>query len=146
MTGPDNETMCSDGQLEGLSVLVVEDEALVSLLIESMLGDLGCDEVWYASDVKQALELLAENTPDAAVLDVNLAGEQVYPVARRLATAAVPFIFATGYGASGIDQEWASRPVIQKPFQCHKLAAALATALGAANRDGTDCSPAEISH
>jgi CheY-like chemotaxis protein len=145
MTGPGNDTVRGTDQLEGLSVLVVEDETLVSLLIESMLSDLGCGDVWYASDVSQALELLAENTPDAAVLDVNLAGEQVYPVARRLATAAVPFIFATGYGASGIDQEWASRPVIQKPFQCEKLAAALAAALGGAV-PANDCNPAEISH
>jgi CheY-like chemotaxis protein len=146
MTGPDNDTVRSEGQLEGLSVLVVEDETPVSLLIESMLSDLGCDDVWYASDVNQALELLAENTPDAAVLDVNLAGEQVYPVARRLAAAAVPFIFATGYGASGIDKDWASRPVIQKPFRSDKLAAALATALGAAIGEDTGCSPAKISH
>jgi CheY-like chemotaxis protein len=146
MTRHDNDTVRSESRFQGLSVLVVEDETLVSLLIESMLSDLGCDDVWYASDVSQALELLAEKTPDAAVLDVNLAGEQVYPVARLLATAAVPFIFATGYGASGIDQEWASRPVIQKPFQCHKLAAALATALGAATSRDTDCSAGKISH
>jgi CheY-like chemotaxis protein len=146
MTGLDNDTVRSEGRFEGLSVLVVEDETLVSLLIESMLSDLGCDDVWYASDVSQALELLAENTPDAAVLDVNLAGEQVYPVAFRLAAAAVPFVFATGYGASGIDQEWASRPVIQKPFQREKLAAALATALGAAIPEDTDCSPVRLSH
>lgn len=115
--------------LEGLSVLVVEDESIVSLMVESMLTELGCAQVWYASGVSEALEILAERTPDAAVLDVNLAGEQVYPVARRLAAEAIPFIFASGYGGSGIEREWGARPVIQKPFHSNTLAAALATAL-----------------
>jgi len=117
--------------LHGLSVLVVEDEPIISLLLESMLRDLGCDDVWYASGVEAALEILAQRTPDAAVLDVNLAGEPAYPVARRLAAVAVPFVFATGYGAGGIDREWNTRPVIQKPFHYEMLAAALASALGA---------------
>jgi CheY-like chemotaxis protein len=121
----------SGAALHGLSVLVVEDETIVSLLVESMLMDLGCDDVWYASGVEEGLALLDERTPDVAVLDVNLAGEPVYPIAHRLADAGVPFIFATGYGASGIHQDWAGRPVLQKPFQCDMLAAGLASALQA---------------
>jgi len=120
--------------LKGLSVLVVEDESIVSMMVENMLTDLGCADVWYASGVSEALEILAERAPDAAVLDVNLAGEQVYPVARRLAAEAIPFIFATGYGASGIEREWGARPVIQKPFHSDALASALATALQPARR------------
>ena len=115
--------------LKGLSVLVVEDEPIVSMMVENMLTELGCAEVWYASGVSEALDILAERTPDAAVLDVNLAGEQAYPVASRLAAKAIPFIFATGYGASGIHRDWKHRPVIQKPFQCEMLASALALAL-----------------
>ena len=121
--------------LDGLSVLVVEDEAVVSLLVESMLEDLGCHDVWYASGVQEALDILARRTPDAAVLDVNLAGEPAYPVARHLASADVPFVFATGYGASGIHKEWTTRPVIQKPFRCEMLACALARALGHGKRE-----------
>ena len=120
-----------EAALTGLSVLLVEDEAIVSLLLESMLMDLGCGEIWYAGGVEEALEILAERTPDVAVLDVNLAGEPAYPIARQLAAAAVPFIFATGYGAGGIQEDWAGRPVIQKPFQCETLALALASALRA---------------
>lgn len=116
--------------LNGLSVLVVEDETIVSLLVESMLEDLGCGDVWYASGVQDALDILAKRTPDAAVLDVNLGGEPAYPIARQLAGAAVPFVFATGYGAGGIHEEWTGRPVIQKPFRCEMLACALAAALG----------------
>lgn len=126
-----HESASSGVALNDLSVLVVEDESIVSLLVESMLFDLGCSDVWYASSVGEALNLLAERTPDAAVLDVNLSGETVYPVARRLSDADVPFVFATGYGASGIHEEWAGRPVLQKPFQGEMLGRALAAVLGA---------------
>lgn len=122
--------------LTGLSILVVEDEAIVSMLVESMLEDLGCDDVWYASNVTEALDLLGQRTPDAAILDVNLAGEQAYPIARKLAAAQVPFVFATGYGASGLRGEWTDRPVIQKPFQRDALAAALASVLQDGRRIG----------
>jgi CheY-like chemotaxis protein len=102
--------------ISGLKVLVVEDEAIVSFLVEEMLLDLGCAEVWHAGAVAQALALLDEKKPDAGVLDVNLAGALVYPVAERLAQLRVPFFFATGYGQKGLAPEWADRPVIQKPF------------------------------
>jgi CheY-like chemotaxis protein len=88
--------------------------------------------VRHASDLAQALAQLAAHRPDAVVLDVNIAGEAVYPLAERLAAEGTPFIFATGYGRHGIPPQWASRPVIQKPFDLHTLAVALATALSAA--------------
>jgi CheY-like chemotaxis protein len=125
------ETASPGVALNGLSVLVVEDEIIVSLLVESMLEELGCGDVWYAGGVEEALKVLAERTPDVAVLDVNLAGESAYPVACQLAAADVPFVFATGYGGRGIHQDWAGRPVLQKPFQCDMLASALASALQA---------------
>ena len=124
-----SDTAPSEAVLHGLRMLVVEDETIVSLLVEGMLTDLGCKEVWYASSVDEALAILAERTPDAAVLDVNLYGETAYPVARQLEAAEVPFVFATGYGASGISDEWAGRPVVQKPFHSDMLASALASAL-----------------
>lgn len=122
--------------LHGLSVLVVEDETIVSLLVESMLAELGCYDVWYASGVEESLALLDERTPDAAVLDVNLSGELAYPIAHRLADAGVPFVFATGYGASGIHEDWAGQPVVQKPFRSEALGSALASALGARRAAG----------
>ena len=134
----DTGTPTSGAALHGLSVLVVEDETIVSLLVESMLTDLGCKDVWYASSVEEALVILAERTPDAAVLDVNLDGETAYPIARHLDAAEVPFVFATGYGASGISDEWAGRPVIQKPFQSDTLASALRSALGAKSLTGVN--------
>ncbi|MGH6872289.1 MAG: response regulator [Rhizomicrobium sp.] len=110
----------------GLKILVVEDEAIVSFLIEEMLLDLGCAEVWLAGSVAPALSLLDDRKPDLAVLDVNLAGVPVYPIAERLAQMGVPFFFATGYGQKGLAPEWAGRPVIQKPFDQDALSRMLA--------------------
>ena len=75
------------------------------------------------------MAFLAGNRPDAAMLDVNLAGEPVYPLAVKLAADGIPFVFATGYGAEGIPREWAARPVVQKPFSSAMLAEAFAKAL-----------------
>jgi CheY-like chemotaxis protein len=117
-------------RFDGLKILVVEDEAIVSFLVEDMLLALGCAEVWQAGSVDQALALLANGRPDAAVLDVNLSGTLVYPVAERLAQLRVPFFFATGYGQNGIAPEWSQKPVIQKPFDQGALERALEAALG----------------
>lgn len=117
-------------QLEGSKILVVEDESIISLLIEDMLVELGCAAVWHASGVGEALALLDDHRPDAAVLDINLAGEPAYPVAERMERRRIPFIFATGYGQQGLAPAWAGRPVIQKPFKLATLAAALSGLIG----------------
>ncbi len=119
----------SIASLAGLTVLVVEDESMVSFLIEDMLRDLGCAQVWHASNLTAALKLLDEKKPDAAVLDVNLAGEFVYPVAERLEAMGVPFIFATGYGAQGMPKHWAEKPVATKPFRFDTFAALLGSSV-----------------
>ena len=113
-----------------MTILVVEDEAIVSILFEDVLMELGCAHVWLASRVGTALALLRERRPDAAVLDVNLAGEMVYPVAAQLVADGIPFIFTTGYGNSGIPPEWSMIPAVQKPFGRDSLARALRLALG----------------
>ena len=112
-----------------MKILVVEDEAIVSLLLEDMLLDLGYGDVWVASDVESALGLLASKRPDVAVLDVNLGGESAYPVAEQLAAMKIPFVFATGYGRFGIDGPWAAHPVIQKPYDIKALQAVIGSVL-----------------
>lgn len=72
-------------KLEGLPVLIVEDEALAAIQLEDMLADLGCAIIGPANRVDQALDLLGQEAVDAAVLDLNVAGELVYPVADALA-------------------------------------------------------------
>lgn len=113
----------------GLNVMVVEDEAIVSFMIEDMLFDHGCAAVWHASNVDEALAMLGSRQPDMAVLDVNLGGELVFPVAQKLEEAQIPFVFATGYGRNGILQEWADHPIIHKPYDGSTLARALSALL-----------------
>jgi DNA-binding response OmpR family regulator len=105
----------------GLTVLVVEDEALIAFLIEDMLKDAGFGEVIHAGSIRQAFATLEKTHPDVAVLDLNLAGEPAYPVAERLQSLGVPFAFASGYGTTGVSGAWAQTPVIQKPFQAGAL-------------------------
>jgi DNA-binding response OmpR family regulator len=117
--------------LSGMTVIVVEDEMMVSLLLEDMLGTLGCENVLHAASVASALMELSQSRPHVAVLDVNLGSEMVYPVAEQLNRAGVPFVFTTGYGRGAIKLEWAARPCVQKPFNIDSFSAALRAALAA---------------
>lgn len=133
--GPVRSDAAAEGDpdpfLNGLSVVVVEDEMMVSLLLEDMLETLGCHAVIHAASVSSALDEIAKAMPDVAVLDVNLGNEMVYPVAEKLNVAGVPFVFTTGYGRGAIKLEWAARPCVQKPFNIDAFASALRAALGA---------------
>lgn len=118
--------------LDRLSVLIVEDEAIISFLIEDMLLELGCGSVTNVAGIVEALSALDDGRPDVAVLDVNLDGLEVYPVAERLKASGVPFVFTTGYGSDGLKPEWAHMPVVQKPFRADMLAKALLAVLASA--------------
>ena len=109
---------------------VVEDETMVAILLEDMLEELGCEVLWTAHRVNKALDLVAGSAPDAAILDVNIAGDEVYPVAQALARRSIPFVFTTGYGARGLAESWRGRPIVQKPFQVQHLSQGLLSALG----------------
>jgi CheY-like chemotaxis protein len=102
--------------LKGLKVLVVEDQAPIALQMEDMLVESECEVVGPASRVGQALRLLSDNAVDAAVLDLNIAGELVYPVADALDARGLPYVFATGYSPSDVADRYGHRPVLQKPF------------------------------
>ena len=111
--------------LSGKRVLAVEDESLVAMWLEDLLTDLGCVVVGPANSLEAALQLLECDAIELAVLDVNLAGEKVFPVAERLAARNVPFVFATGYGASGVVEPFSEHPVVQKPYTLEMLKRAL---------------------
>ena len=115
----------STATLEGLRVLVVEDEMMVSMLIEDMLSDLGCTVVGPASRLDEAMELAREAELDCAVLDVNLGGQQIFPLADLLREKGAPFAFATGYGDAGLRDVDRGSPVLQKPFREGDLARVL---------------------
>lgn len=112
--------------LAGRRVLVVEDEALVAMLVEDALMDAGAEVVGPVATVADALELLRLQLPEAAVLDLNLAGETSTPVADELARRGVPFVVATGYGADGLPPGHGNVPVLAKPYDPADLTAALA--------------------
>ncbi len=111
-------SLSDDTALNGKRVLLVEDEALVAMLVEDMLADEGCVVVATATRVGEAVEKASDLSVefDIAILDVNLAGEPVFAVAEALAKRGVPFAFATGYGAGGLPDAWKGRPTLQKPF------------------------------
>lgn len=116
--------------LAGRRVLIVEDEALVAMLLETILEDMGCTPAGPAATVEEGLRLAAGGEVDAALLDVNVAGRQVFPVAEALRERGVPFVFSTGYGEGGLPDEWRGQPTLQKPFTEHAVRAALMQALG----------------
>ena len=108
-------------------VLIVEDEALVSMLLEDMLTDTGCAVAQCIGSLPQALAYIAES-PDAfdfAILDVNLGGEPSFPIAEALAARDKPFAFATGYGPGGLPAAWRDRPTLSKPFGAADIARVL---------------------
>jgi CheY-like chemotaxis protein len=111
--------------LNGLRVLVVEDEMLVAMLLEDMLGDFGCSVVGPAATLREALPLAQTADLDAAVLDVNLGGDPIFPVADALKARGVPFVFASGYGENGLAEAHRGAPVLQKPFRQADLERAL---------------------
>ena len=117
-------------------VLVVEDEALVAMLVEDGLLEAGAEVVGPAASVGEALRLIEEVASDgglsAAVLDLNLNGEVVSAVADRLAALGVPFLFATGYG-EGCDTGGHAAPMLHKPFAPEMLVTAV-EALATAGR------------
>lgn len=105
----------------GLRVLLVEDENLVAMLLEDMLGELGYTVVGPVARLKKALEMAQHEAIDLAILDVNINGEQAYPVAEALAARGIPFVFSTGYGERGLPLRYHGHPTLQKPFQQHDL-------------------------
>jgi CheY-like chemotaxis protein len=111
--------------MDGLRVLVVEDEMTIALLIEDMLVELGHEVVELAMRLPRALEIARTEAMDLAILDVNLDGRPSFPVAEVLDERGVPFIFATGYGPAGLAEDFRDRPVIKKPFDLRGLATAI---------------------
>lgn len=98
---------------------------LVAMNIEDMLLDLGHEVAGLAGRLDDALSLAREAEFDLAMLDVNLAGETSFPVAALLRQRNIPFLFATGYGVKGVEEQYRDRQVLQKPFRARDLEAAL---------------------
>jgi len=115
---------------EPFRLLLVEDEALIALMLEDMVEGMGCAVTALAPRVALGVAMADTGQFDVAILDVNVAGENVEPVAERLAARGVPFIFATGYGEAGVPLRYRDRPVVAKPFRSEQLEAAIHKAVG----------------
>jgi PAS domain S-box-containing protein len=98
-------------------VLLVEDEALVAMMMRDILLDLGLSVAGPFCTPADAIAAARDDGVDAAILDVNIGGELIYPVADTLADRGVPFVFVTGYGAESIDGRFAHVPILQKPIE-----------------------------
>jgi CheY-like chemotaxis protein len=108
------------------NVLVVDDEALIAMLIEDMLLDIGCKVVGPAYALDEAVALARDADIDCAILDLNLEGVPTFPVARALRARGIPFVFASGYAAGGLGEDFDDVPVLQKPFTAYDIASAVA--------------------
>ena len=122
--------------LSGRRVLVIEDESIVSMLIEDAILEMGCELAGCASRLEDALEKAGSMVFDIAILDVNLAGKETFPVAEVLMRRGIPFLFATGYGASRFPPSMKGVPILHKPFLNDALERALCAALNAKNGVG----------
>ena len=122
---PSEQTQPNSGT-NPLRVFVVEDEIMIRMLLEDMLADLGYGIAASAGGLAEAVKLARDTEFDVAILDVNLNGDAVYPVAEVLKERGLPFVFSTGYGERGLPEPYRDCPMLQKPFQMENLDQALA--------------------
>lgn len=111
------------------AVLLVEDEVMIRLMVSDMLEDLGYSIAGEAGDIDEAVRLVQATDFDVAILDVNVNGKVISPVAEAVRLRGKPFVFATGYGAQGLPEKFRDRPALQKPFQMDTLARVIEDAL-----------------
>lgn len=116
--------------LEGRVILAVEDEAVIAMMLEDILKSLGCRVLGPALNIASAEAFAASERIDAAVMDINVGGEQVYGLAETLRARGVPVILASGYGRKGVKPGWEDAPMISKPYADQEIASALCAVMG----------------
>lgn len=112
------------------SALVVEDEVMIRMMVVDMLEQLGYRIAAEAGDIDDAVRLANSTEFDFAILDVNVNGRLISPVAEAVEGRNRPFVFATGYGVQGLPEKFRDRPLLQKPFQMETLSKVIQGALG----------------
>ena len=115
--------MTAPAGLEGLRVFVVEDDMLIAIHIEEALQNLGCVVVGPVAKLDAALRMADSEDLDAAILDVNIRGGPVFPVAERLRARGIPFALASGYGDWALPEAFRNQPRLTKPFTEQELGA-----------------------
>src|SRR6266404_5091137 len=125
-------TIMSATRPPGGSVFLVEDEVMIRMMVVDMLAELGYSVAAEAGDINEAIRLAKATEFDVAILDVNVNGKVISPVAELIEARNRPFIFATGYGSSGLPEQYRDRPALQKPFQLETLGRMIDSALRSA--------------
>ena len=113
----------------GLRIFLVEDEALILMMTAEMVESLGHEVVAEAASIEKAIGPAGDATFDLAILDVNLAGSRIDPVAEIIDRRGLPFVFVSGYAGSALPQAFAGRPHVQKPFLASRLQEAIESAI-----------------
>jgi CheY-like chemotaxis protein len=108
-----------------LSILVVEDEPLIAMMLEDFLESLGHRVHATCDSVRQAIEVVDQGGFELAILDVNLKGESVWPVAKQLRDKTIPFVLATGGHVEPPPAEFGDAPVIEKPYTIDRVSPAI---------------------
>ena len=135
--------MTAPAGLAGLRVLVVKDDMLIAVHIEEVLQGLGCVVVGPVSKLDAAIQMADDEALDAAILDINIRGGHVYPVAERLRARGIPFALASGYGDWALPEAFRNQPRLNKPFTEQELEAqVLSLHRGPAAAEGAGTSPA----
>jgi CheY-like chemotaxis protein len=111
------------------TVFLVEDEAMIRMMVADMLEELGYRIAAETGEINEAIRLAKTTEFDIAILDVNVNGKVISPVAELIKARNRPFIFATGYGTQGVPEDYRDRPALQKPFQIETLAEVIASTL-----------------
>lgn len=111
-------------------IAIVEDETMIAMMVEDFLADLGWDVVELAGTLERAVAMARHAEIDAAILDVNLNGQDSFAAAEILRERKIPFVFASGYGADGMAGRFRDVPILTKPFQRDELERALCRVTG----------------
>jgi two-component SAPR family response regulator len=119
-------------KLQGLHVLVVEDEYVIAQMIADILEQAGCVVIGPAPALHSARELIGRTRIDSGLLDINLNGEMVFPLAEQLEQLKVPFVFITGYGSISFPERFRDCPSVAKPFTSDRLLRVLTTTISMA--------------
>jgi len=113
------------------SIFLVEDEALIRMMLADMVEELGHRVVAEAGNIRDGVALAGMAVFDFAILDINIGGYSISPVAKIIAERGLPFFFVSGYGAAGRPEAYSDRPVLQKPLLMAKLGEAINSILSA---------------
>src|SRR4051812_23104158 len=119
-----------NSSLTGRRVLVVEDSPVVAPFTVDILAELGCEVVGPAPNMAVAREMVESGGFDAALMDVHIRGERVFPLCELLAAKKVPFVLTSGYADWTMPEKWDDRPRLQKPYTIDQVEAALGALFG----------------